>query len=87
MSIRMLGRSLGWFILALLLAANLMIGARLYSQEVNAKEREDAYEKIRLFTRTIEQIRAHYVDEDKTSYENLVYSALRGMLQSLDFHS
>jgi carboxyl-terminal processing protease len=87
MSIRMLGRSLGWFILALLLAANLLIGARLYSQEVGSKEREDAYEKIRLFTRVIEQIRANYVDQEKVTYEELVYSALRGMLQSLDPHS
>ncbi|HEY8241306.1 MAG TPA: S41 family peptidase [Kiritimatiellia bacterium] len=87
MSIRMLGRRLGWFILALLLAANLMLGARLYSQEVETAEREDAYEKIRLFTRVIEQVRAHYVDQEKVTYEELVYSALKGMLQSLDPHS
>jgi len=87
MSIKLLGRSLGWFILAALLTGNLMIGARLYSQEIAEKDRDDAYEKISLFTRVLEQVREHYVDEEKTSYENLIYSALRGMLQSLDPHS
>ncbi|MFH0909717.1 MAG: S41 family peptidase [bacterium] len=87
MSIKLLGRRLGWFILATLLTGNLMIGARLYSQEIAGKDRDDAYEKISLFTRVVEQVREHYVDQDKTTYENLIYSALRGMLQSLDPHS
>ena len=87
MSIKLLGRGLGWFILAVLLTANLMIGARLYSQEIAGKDRDDAYDKISLLTKVVEQIREHYVDADKTTYENLIFSALRGMLQSLDPHS
>jgi carboxyl-terminal processing protease len=87
MSIKLLGRSLGWVMLLSLLTVNLMIGARLYSQEVAADGRDQAYDKIALFTRVIEQVRENYVDADKTSYESLVYGALKGMLQSLDPHS
>ena len=87
MSWRLLGRGLGGLMIGLLLAANLLVGARLYSQEVRSGERDDAYSKMALFTRTMDQIRKHYVDGSKVSYSNLVYSALRGMLESLDPHS
>lgn len=87
MSIRMLGRGLGWLIIGLLLVTNLVIGARLYSQELSTAERDDAYAKIALFTKVMEQVRTHYVDADKVAYSNLVYNALRGMVGSLDPHS
>lgn len=87
MSIRVLGRRLGWVFVVLLLGANLMIGARLYSQEPGLGDREDAYNQMALFTRVIEQVREHYVDADKIAYSNLVRGALQGMLQSLDPHS
>ncbi len=76
-----------WVILAGLLAANLMLGARLYSQEAPAADRAQAYEKIALFTKAMEQIRLHYVDQDKITYKDLVYGAMRGLLASLDPHS
>ena len=87
MSIKLLGRGLGWLIVGLLLATNLIFGLRIYSQEVAVNERDDAYAKIALFTKVMEQVRAHYVDADKVAYSNLVYNALRGMLSSLDPHS
>jgi carboxyl-terminal processing protease len=87
MSIKMLGRRLGWLFVVALLGANLLIGARLYSQEVGSGPRDEAYNQMALFTRVIEQIREHYVDADKTSYQDLIYGALEGMLQSLDPHS
>lgn len=83
----MLSRSLGWIIVGLLLATNLILGLRLYSQEVAVDERDDAFAKIALFTKVMEQVRAHYVDAEKVTYSNMVYSALRGMLSSLDPHS
>ncbi len=84
---RMIGHSLGWMVLALLLTANLMVGARLYQQDSHASAREDAYDKIALFTMVTQQVQQHYVDPVKTSYEELIYGALRGMLGSLDKHS
>ncbi len=87
MSARWLGRGISWVFLIALLAGNLMIGARLYSKEASAEDRESAYDHMTLFTTAIEQIRRNYVDEEKTEYKDLIYGALRGMLQSLDSHS
>lgn len=50
-------------------------------------EDEEAYREIRLLTTALLQVRKGYVDETKTSYKDLVHSALRGMLESLDPHS
>ena len=84
---RMIGHSVGWMVLALLLTANLMVGARLYKQDAYANAREQAYDKIALFTMVTQQVQQHYVDPTKTSYEDLIYGALHGMLESLDKHS
>ena len=87
MSLKTLGRSIGWMALASLLAANLVLGARLQIQGAAPEDRDAGFEKIALFTRVLEQVREQYVDANKTSYQDLVYGALRGMLQSLDPHS
>lgn len=80
-------RNLKWVIVTVLLTANLLVGARLYSQETPAPSPDTPYDKIALFTKVIEQIRQHYVDTKKTTYKELIYGALRGMLSSLDPHS
>lgn len=87
MSARRIGRGIGWALLVGLLIGNLMIGSRLYSQETPPTARDDAYDSMALFTRAMEQIRQHYVDGERVSYNDLIYGALRGMLQSLDSHS
>ena len=87
MSVQRIGRGLGWLILVVLLAGNLVVGARIFNETSNDATDESPYERISLFTKVLEQIREHYVDESKTTYKELVYGALRGMLQSLDSHS
>ena len=42
---------------------------------------------MELFTRVLERVRRDYVDGDKLTYKELVYNALKGMLNSLDPHS
>lgn len=81
------GATWGWGALVLLVALNLALGLRLYSQEPAPSKPDDPYQQMALFTRVIEQIRQQYVDTNRVSYQELVYSALRGMLQSLDPHS
>jgi carboxyl-terminal processing protease len=78
-----------WLLVAAVLAVNLAVGYRLYSQETSAAqdEADSPYEMYTLFSKVVEQVRAHYVDEEKSSYESLVQGALGGMLQSLDPHS
>ena len=45
------------------------------------------YDHLQLIARTMQLIRQDYVDESKTGYKDLAYSALRGMLDQLDPHS
>src|SRR5438552_46856 len=75
---------------ALLLTAltlNLLLGARVYSTYAQAGEKDDVYQNIELFTRVLERVRKDYVDGDKVTYKELIYAALKGMLNSLDPHS
>ncbi|MFV0414949.1 MAG: S41 family peptidase [Chthoniobacterales bacterium] len=54
----------------------------------NLEPTEDpAYANIRLFANILQLIQQEYYDEKKTSYEDLIESALRGMLDELDPHS
>ena len=45
------------------------------------------YDHLQIIARTMQLIRQDYVDESKTGYKELAYSALRGMLDQLDPHS
>ncbi|MEI6563211.1 MAG: S41 family peptidase [bacterium] len=51
---------------------------------VSAAAEDEAYRQVRILTKTMLLVRQNYVDETKVSYSNLVTSALKGMLQSLD---
>ncbi len=88
MSFRKIGRRGLWVILAALLGWNLMVGAKLAAQADKTNDTSSvAFEKMQLLAEVMLQIRQSYVDEDKTGYQDLMYGALRGMLQSLDPHS
>src|ERR1044071_4794849 len=69
------------------LALNLMLGARIYFSYAQASEKDEFYQNSELFTRVLERVRKDYVDGDKVSYRELIYAALKGMLNSLDPHS
>jgi carboxyl-terminal processing protease len=81
------GRVAVWIAFASLLAANWLVGARLYSQEPSGARADDPYPHIALFTRALEQVRENYVDPGRVAYKDLVHNALKGMLQALDPHS
>ena len=70
--------------LAALLAINLAVGYRVYSQEASKAGEDEAFEKISVMMRVIYLIRKDYVNADKISYRDLVYNALHGMVHSLD---
>src|SRR2546425_3141355 len=70
------------------LTLNLFFGARIYLVYAQAGEQDDVrYQNMELFTRVLERVRRDYVDGDKVTYKELIYSALKGMLNSLDPHS
>lgn len=48
---------------------------------------ETPYEEMQILARAMQLIRQDYVDDSKISYKALTYTALRGMLSSLDPHS
>ena len=50
------------------------------------KEEDTGYAQISVFARAVQLIRQDYVDSKKTSYHDLIYAAMKGMLASLDPH-
>ena len=48
---------------------------------------DNGYSEIATFAKAMELIRQDYVDSNKVSYHDLVYAAMKGMLNSLDPHS
>ncbi|HTV41063.1 MAG TPA: S41 family peptidase [Candidatus Sulfotelmatobacter sp.] len=74
---------------SVLLALNLILGENVYlSSSAHAEEQRDsAYSNVELFEEVLEKIRTEYVDGTNMTYHGLVYSAIKGMVASLDPHS
>jgi carboxyl-terminal processing protease len=70
-----------------LLAVNLLIGARVYTNSAEAAQKDSAYPSMKLFSEVMEKVRRDYVDGQKLTYSNLVSGALKGMVSTLDPHS
>ena len=79
-------RKLVVLMVALLVSFNLAVGYRVLTGNATADSNTD-YFNLTVFTRALQLVRQDYVDENKTSYRGLTYSALHGMLNSLDPHS
>src|SRR5204863_775305 len=79
-----------WVVIIPLLAC-VLFGAipSALAQEVQPPktEEDNGYSQIAIFAKAMELIRQDYVDENKTSYHDLVTAAMEGMLSSLDPHS
>jgi carboxyl-terminal processing protease len=62
--------------------------ARGQSQnEQGGNEEDSGYSQISIFAKAVQLLRQDYVDENKTSYHDLITAAMKGMLSSLDPHS
>jgi carboxyl-terminal processing protease len=70
-----------------ILGVNLFIGVQVYVKTARAADKDDAYDSIKLFTVVLDKVRKEYVEGDKVSYQDLIYGALKGMLNTLDPHS
>jgi len=73
--------------LTVLLLAHLALGVRVYFSDAHAAEREVAYPQLEVFSRVLQLIKKDYVDGEGLTYKDLITSAVRGMLDSLDPHS
>src|SRR5205807_9083680 len=73
------------------LMACLLLGLlpAVFAQEEQPGKSEDdnGYAQISIFAKALELIRQDYVDQNKTSYHDLINAAMKGMLSSLDPHS
>ena len=79
-----------WPFLAAAVAGAVLVPG-LWAQEnkskAASKEEEGRYRSALLFANVIELIRDEYLEPEKTDYDKMTYSALRGLLSSLDPHS
>lgn len=57
------------------------------SDEKESKDKDSPYKNIELLTSVMEIVRKDYVEGEKLTYQDLTYSALKGMLNGLDPHS
>src|SRR5204863_7078149 len=71
----------------LVLASNLVLGAWVYSATAAAAEKDSAYPNLELFSKVMEKVRKDYVDGTNLTYQDLVFGALKGMVDTLDPHS
>jgi len=69
------------------LAVNLFIGARVYSNSTDSAPKDSVYPNMKLFSEVMEKVRRDYVDGTNLTYQDLVYGALKGMINELDPHS
>jgi len=80
-------RRLIYGFLAIVLTINLVIGARVFLSSAQGAEKDSPYPSLELFSYVMEKVRKDYVDGQKVTYQDLVYGALKGMLNTLDPHS
>ena len=72
---------------AVLVFLGVFLSSRSYSARAAGQEEDTGYAQISVFARAVQLIRQDYVDGKKTSYHDLIYAAMKGMLASLDPHS
>ena len=86
-----MNRRLIYVVVITALLVNLAIGAQIYfSAQGNPtnKEVNDAEDpNLALFRDVLEKVRTEYVDGKDSTYQELVYSSIRGMVKKLDPHS
>jgi carboxyl-terminal processing protease len=69
------------------LLLGLLPGVFAQEEQPGKSEEDNGYAQISIFAKALELIRQDYVDENKTSYHDLINAAMKGMLSSLDPHS
>jgi len=81
-------RRLIFSLVALVLALNLVFGARIYFSSAHAADEKDSPDaNLERFADVLEKVKSSYVDGSNMTYHALTYSALKGMVGSLDPHS
>src|ERR1700704_4424745 len=66
---------------------NGLLVLRLFTAHAAENDPDSGYAQIAVFAKAMQLLRQDYVDGNKTSYHDLVYAGMKGMLASLDPHS
>src|SRR3954453_6824356 len=74
-------------LLVLLALINGLVALRLFTVHAAENDPDSGYAQIAVFAKAMQLLRQDYVDDSKTSYHDLIYAAMKGMLASLDPHS
>ena len=80
-------RRLLYGVVIAVLSLNLLIGACVYLNAATTADKDNAYPSLELFGYVMEKVRKDYVDGQTLKYQDLVYGALKGMINTLDPHS
>jgi carboxyl-terminal processing protease len=75
-------------LVTVVLLLNLAVGAKIYLGAAKSSSAADnAADNLELFNDALQKIRTEYVDGKDLTYQQLVYSALKGVVGKLDPHS
>jgi carboxyl-terminal processing protease len=80
-------RRLLYGVVIAVLSLNLLIGACVYLNAATTADKDNVYPSMELFSYVMEKVRKDYVDGQNLKYQDLVYAALKGMINTLDPHS
>jgi len=69
------------------LLLNVFLSVHFHRTLAAAEDDDNGYSQIAIFAKAVQLLRQDYVDANKTSYHELITSAMKGMLASLDPHS
>jgi carboxyl-terminal processing protease len=75
------------WVLAGVIFADLIVGIGILTSSPASESGDDLGRSTLVFSRALQLVRQDYVDENKVSYQRLIYSALHGMIEKLDPHS
>ena len=73
--------------LTVVIFADLTIGIGILTSSPESNSGDNLGRSTLVFSRALQLVRQDYVDENKVSYQRLIYSALHGMVEKLDPHS
>src|SRR6187399_1853436 len=74
-------------VVGFLAVINGLLVLRLFTAHAAENDPDSGYVQIAVFAKAVQLLRQDYVDGNKTSYHDLIYAAMKGMLASLDPHS
>jgi carboxyl-terminal processing protease len=74
-------------ILIAVLAGNVLVGSRIFSASALESEGDDLYENLEIFAEALHMVNTQYYGGAELTFQDLIRSALKGMLGDLDPHS